>query len=90
MPTRHTLWPHTMDTQDNPWIGDANPVRSDATVDTPQDFHPEDTDDFESIEHVNPTRLAAITRELDDLHQRFQSEEGQLTEHLQCIEWKLQ
>ena len=42
---------------------DANPARSDATIDTLQDFHPEDTDDFKNIEHVNPTRLAAITRE---------------------------
>ena len=69
---------------------DANPDRSDATVETSQDFHPADTDDFESIEHVNPTRLAAITRELDDLHQRFQAEEGQPTEHLQWVEWGLQ
>ena len=27
---------------------DANPARSDTTVDTSQDFHPEDTDDFET------------------------------------------
>ena len=68
----------------------ANPAGSDVTVDTPQDFHPEDTDDFESIEYVYPTSLIAISRELDDLHQRFQVEEGQPIEHLQHIEWELQ
>ena len=69
---------------------DDNPGRSNATSDTPQDFHPEDIDDFESIEHVNPTRLATISRELDDLCQRFQAEEGQPTDYLQHMEWELQ
>ena len=34
-----------------------NPDRSDTAIDTPQDFHPENTDTFENIEHINPTRL---------------------------------
>ena len=46
---------------------DANMTRKDIDVDIPQDFHHEDTDDFENIKHENPTSLAAITRELDDL-----------------------
>ena len=46
---------------------DANMTRKDIDVDIPQDFHHEDTDDFENVEHENPTSLAAITRELDDL-----------------------
>ena len=41
-----------------------------------QDFNPEDTDHFEDIEHNNPARLTTITRELDDLHQSTQAEEG--------------
>ena len=63
---------------------DANMSRKDTDVDIPQDFHHEDTDDFEKVEHENPTRLAAITRELDDLCQKIQVEEGQPTE------WELQ
>ena len=55
----------------------------------PQDFHHEDTDDFENVEHENP-RLAAITRELDDLHQKIQAEVGQPAESLHCIEWESQ
>ena len=34
-----------------------------------QDFHPIETDHYEDLEHNNPARLTAITRELDDLHQ---------------------
>ena len=47
---------------------DANTTRKDIDVDTPQDFHHEGTDDFENVEHESPTSLAAITRQLDDLH----------------------
>ena len=42
-------------------------TRKDIDVDILQDFHDEDTDNFENVEHENPTSLAAITRELDDL-----------------------
>ena len=45
-------------------------------VEVQQDFHPEDTDQFEDLEHNNPNKLHVITRELDDLHQRIQTEEG--------------
>ena len=31
-------------------------------VEVVQDFHPEDTDHFEDLEHDNPARLTAITR----------------------------
>ena len=51
-----------------------------------QDFHPVDTDHFEDLEHNNPARLTAITRELDDLCQHVQAEEGQPLEALNCIE----
>ena len=34
-----------------------------------QNFHPVDTNHFEDLEHNNPARLVAITRELDDLCQ---------------------
>ena len=56
---------------------DANMTRKDTDVDIPQDFHHEDTNYFENVEHENPTRLAAITRDLDDLCQKIQAEEGQ-------------
>ena len=48
----------------------------DTDVELQQDFHPEDTDQFEIFEHNNPDRLHVITRELDDLCQRIQAEEG--------------
>ena len=46
-------------------------TRDDQTaIDTDvENFHPADTAHFEDLEHKNPTRLAAITRELDDLCQ---------------------
>ena len=62
----------------------------DTNVELQQDFHPEDTDQFENLEHKNPNRLHVITRELDDLHQRIQAEEGCPTESLHCIEQELQ
>ena len=73
-----------------PFNRSANPARNEATANIPQDLHPEDTNDFENIEHVNPTRLAAITRDLDYLHQKIQVEEEHPTEHLQHIECELQ
>ena len=47
---------------------DATMTGKDIDVDNLQDFHHKDTDDFENIEQENHTSLAAITRELDDLH----------------------
>ena len=34
-----------------------------------QDFHPVETDLFEDLQHNIPTKLTALTREVDDLHQ---------------------
>ena len=48
----------------------------DTNAELQQDFYPEDTDQFENLEHDNPDRLHVITRELDDLHQRLQAKEG--------------
>ena len=39
-----------------------------------QEFHHVNTNDFEESEPNNPTRLKAITRELDDLCQQVQAE----------------
>ena len=49
-----------------------------------------DTNHFEDLEHNNPARLTAITRELDDLCQQVQAEEGQPSEALNHIERELQ
>ena len=54
------------------------------------DYHHEDTNDFENIEQENHTNLAALTRDLDDLHHRVQAGEGQPTEALHHIECRLQ
>ena len=58
----------------------------DTDVEVQQDFHPKDTAPFEDIEHTNPARLTYITRELDFLHLRIQTEEGQPTDSLDCID----
>ena len=34
-----------------------------------QDFHPVEASHLLDLEHNNPARLTAITRQLDDLHQ---------------------
>ena len=75
IPIKYMLWLPTMEAQDNPWTREEQPVE-DTNVEVQQDFHPEDTNHFEDLEHNNPTRLHFITRELDDLHQRIQAEEG--------------
>ena len=62
----------------------------DTNVEAEQDYQSEDTSQFEVLEHSNPARLTAITRELDDLCQRIQAEEGQPTECLHHIEQELQ
>ena len=49
---------------------------TDTNVGDTQDFHPEETDHFEDLEHNNATKLTALTRELDDLHQWVQAGEG--------------
>ena len=51
----------------------------DTNVEVQQHLHPEYTAHFKDIEHTDPARLTVITRELDDLHQRIQAEEGQPT-----------
>ena len=68
----------------------AKMTRKDIVVEIPQDFHHEDTDDFENVKQENPTRLAAITRELDDLHHQVQAGEGQPMEAPYHIEHELQ
>ena len=42
---------------------------TDTDIENTQDFHPVDTDHFEDLQHNNPTKLTALTREVDDLHQ---------------------
>ena len=42
---------------------------ADTDIEDMQDFHPVETDHLGDLEHNNPARLTAITRELDDLCQ---------------------
>ena len=58
---------------------------TDTEIEHAQEFH----HDFKESETNNPTRLTAITRELDDLHQWVQAGEGQPLEALNDIEHKL-
>ena len=41
----------------------------DTDVEYVQNFHPVETDHFEDLEHNNPAKLTALTRELDNLSQ---------------------
>ena len=58
---------------------------ADTDVENTQDFHPVETDHLEDLEHNNPTKLTALTRELDDVCQHVQAGEGQPTEALNHI-----
>ena len=88
MATHHGSSGHPLD-RDTDMTREEQPV-VDTNVAVQQDFHLEDTPPFEDVEHTNPTRLTAITRELDDLYPRIQAEEGQPTESLDHIEQELQ
>ena len=46
-----------------------NQTTVDTDVEDTQDFHPVETGHFENLEHNNPMKMTALTRELDDLHQ---------------------
>ena len=65
---------------------DATLTGNDTDVNILHDYHHKDMDDFENIEHENHTNLAALTRELDDLHHRVQAAEGQPAEALHHVE----
>ena len=76
----NTYKTHTMATHHRgsgqPMDRDATPNGKDTDVNIPHNYHHEDTDDFENIEQENHTNLAALTRELDDLHHRVQLEKA--------------
>ena len=63
---------------------------TDTDIEDTQDVHTVETDHFEDLEHNNPARLTAITRELNNLNQQVQAEEGQPSEALNHIERELQ
>ena len=63
---------------------------ADIDIEDTQDFHTIDTDHFEDLEHNNPARLTAITRELDDFFRWVQAGEGQPLDALNHIEQELQ
>ena len=80
-----------MEAPENPFDRDIDMTRetqttADMGVEDTQDYHPVET----VLEYNNPTELTALTRELDDLHQQVQAEQGQPTETLNHIECKLQ
>ena len=79
-----------MEAQDNPCIGDSTQNGKDTDANILHNYHHEDTNDFENVEHENHTNLAALTMELDDLCHRVQAGDGQPTEALHHIEHELQ
>ena len=74
----NTYKTHAMDTHHggsgNPMDRDIDVTReahkiTDNDIEDKQNFHPVETDHFEDLEHNNPTKLTALTRKIDDLHQ---------------------
>ena len=63
---------------------------TDTDIENTQDLHPVNTDHFEDLQHNNPMKLTALSREVDDLCQWVQAGERQPMETLNCIECKLQ
>ena len=39
---------------------------ADTDIENTQDFHPENPDHFEDLQHDNPMKVTALTREVDD------------------------
>ena len=67
MATHHGCSGNPLD-RDNDMTRD-NQTAIDTDAEVMQNFHSVETDHFEDLEHNNPTKLTAITRELDDLCQ---------------------
>ena len=65
---------------------DANPNGNDTDVDIQDNYHYENTGDFEPIGQENNTNLANLTWELDNLCHRVQARESQPAEALHHIE----
>ena len=63
---------------------------TESDIEQTENFHHVNTNDFEQSDPNNPTRLILLTRELDDLDQQIQAEEGQPSEVLNDIEHELQ
>ena len=77
------LWLPITEAQDNPQKG---PTPHEQDPDTPSEYHHEDIDNFENMEHENHTTLKTLTRELDHLWYRIETAEGQPTEAINCLE----
>ena len=39
---------------------------ADTDIENTQDSHPVERDHFEDLQHINPTKLTVLTREVDD------------------------
>ena len=46
---------------------DRDPTLHEQSTDIPSDYHHEDMDNLENVEHENQTTLKALTRDLDNL-----------------------
>ena len=78
-----------MEVQDN-LDRNATPNGKDTNDDIQNNYHHEDTGNFEPRGQENHVNLANLTWELDDLCHRIQAREDQPAEALHCLEQKLQ
>ena len=67
--------------------GAGQPLDRDTTphgqdTDIPSEYHHEDLDNFENVEHLNHTTLKALTRDSDDLQHRVETAKGQPMESI--------
>ena len=68
---------------------DRDPTPQEQGTDIPNDYHHEDMDNFENVEHETHTTQEALTRDLDDLWHRVETAEGQPTEVINHLEHEL-
>ena len=86
---RPMLWPQCHRGAGQPFDRDDTTHGQDTEVNTPHDYHHEDTSDLETAEQEHHTNLANLNWELDDVHHRVQAGEDQPAESINHIEYKL-
>ena len=66
-----------------------DPIPHEQDTNIPKEYHHEDMDNFENVDHENHTTLKTLTRELDNLWHRVETAEGQPTEAINHLEYEL-
>ena len=65
------------------------PTSHDQDTDILTEYHHEDMDNFENVEHENHATLKTLTREFNNLQHRVETTKGQPMEAINCLECEL-